>query len=134
MCRYLGILAVGASILLAGCESMPGPSTGAPAAPSLPSGYTCCNLHYENDWISDANWSAMPMIPAGASIKVVDYGRYRANVEIDSRKMRLGLDYGRQQSVEAWAGKLVVSADPRPRIAAMPPPGMVFSASGSSRQ
>jgi hypothetical protein len=101
---------------------MPGPSTGAPAAPSLPSGYTCCNLHYENDWISDANWSAMPMIPAGASIKVVDYGRYRANVEIDGRKMRLGLDYGRQQSVEAWAGKLVVSADPRPRIAAMPPP------------
>jgi hypothetical protein len=50
---------------------MPGATTGAAVAPALPTGYTCCNLHYENDWISDANWSSMPMIPAGASIKVL---------------------------------------------------------------
>lgn len=86
------------------------------------SGYTCCNLHYDNDWISDANWSSMPMIPAGAGIKTTGYGRYRIHVEIDGRKMRLGLDYGRQQSLADWGRKLIVKEDPRPRIARLPAP------------
>lgn len=110
------------ALLVAGCETMPGQGGGTAAGPSLPAGYTCCNLHYENDWISDANWSSMPMIPAGASIKVVDYGRYRIHVEIDGRKMRLGLDYGRQQSLDAWANRIVVREDPRGRIATWPAP------------
>jgi hypothetical protein len=121
----LSVLAAAATTLLVGCETMPGQSastTATAAAPALPSGYTCCNLHYENDWISDANWSSMPMIPAGASIKVLDYGRYRIMTEIDGRKMRLGLDYGRQQPLEEWAGKIVVSEDPRRKIAAWPAP------------
>jgi hypothetical protein len=123
MRRYLSVLAATAGVLLAGCESMPGQSTNtAAAAPTQLSGYTCCNLHYENDWISDANWSAMPMIPAGASIKVIDYGRYRINVEIDGRKMRLGQDYGRQQPLEGWARRVVVQDDPRRKIAAWPAP------------
>ncbi|MGH8706739.1 MAG: hypothetical protein ACREVD_01610 [Burkholderiales bacterium] len=116
-------MAAVAGVLLAGCETMPGQSAStAAASPSQLSGYTCCNLHYENDWISDANWSSMAMIPAGASIKVVDYGRYRINVEIDGRKMRLGLDYGRQQPLETWARKIVVREDPRRKIAAWPAP------------
>ena len=122
MHKPLGVLAAIATLTLAGCETLPGQSAGTAAAPSQPSGFTCCNLHYENDWISDANWSSMPMIPAGASIKVIDYGRYRINVEIDGRKMRLGLDYGRQQPLEAWARQIVVSEDPRRRIAAWPAP------------
>ena len=121
MRKSLGALAATASVILAGCEALPGQSAStAAAAASLPSGYTCCNLHYENDWISDANWSSMPMIPAGASIKVLDYGRYRIMTEIDGRKMRLGLDYGRQQPLEEWARKLVVQDDPRRKIASWP--------------
>jgi hypothetical protein len=115
-------LATAITVILAGCEAMPGATTGAAVAPALPTGYTCCNLHYVNDWISDANWSSMPMIPAGASIKVLGYGRYRIPVEIDGRNMRLGLDYGRQQPVEEWARKLVVADDPRRKIAAWPAP------------
>ncbi|HEY4637009.1 MAG TPA: hypothetical protein VIH23_01990, partial [Burkholderiales bacterium] len=104
MRRSLSVLTAAAATLLVGCETMPGQSASTTAAaPALPAGYTCCNLHYENDWISDANWSSMSMIPAGASIKVLDYGRYRIMTEIDGRKMRLGLDYGRQQSLEDWA-------------------------------
>lgn len=123
MRKSLGALAAAAGVILAGCEALPGqPASTAAAAPSLPSGYTCCNLHYENDWISDANWSSMPMIPAGASIKVLDYGRYRIMTEIDGRKMRLGLDYGRQQPLEDWARKIVVGDDPRRKIAAWPAP------------
>lgn len=122
MNKTLGAVAVAAGVFLAGCETMPGQAGSAASAPSLLSGYTCCNLHYENDWISDANWSSLPMIPAGASIKVIDYGRYRITVEIDGRRMRLGLDYGRQQSLEEWAKKLVVTEDPRRTIAAWPAP------------
>lgn len=122
MPKTLGALAAAAAVILAGCEAMPGQSASTGAAPVLPSGYTCCNLHYENDWISDANWSSMPMIPAGASIKVLDYGRYRIITEIDGRKMRLGLDYGRQQPLEEWARKIVVADDPRRKIGAWPAP------------
>lgn len=91
------------------------------SAPAL-KGYTCCNLHYDKDWISDANWSSLAMLPAGASIHTTGYGRYRIMVEIDGRKMRLGQDYGRQQSLADWARNLIVAQDPRPKIAAWPAP------------
>ena len=50
---------------LAGCYTQP-------VAEQTPwiSGYTCCNLHYDGDWISDANYTDLPFIPAGAPISV----------------------------------------------------------------
>lgn len=121
--KALASMALVAAMTLAGCQTMPSEGgTAAAAAPEMLSGYTCCNLHYEGDWISDANWSSMPMIPAGASIKLLDYWNYRFTAEIDGRKMRLGLDYGRQESADAWARKIVIQQDPRPRIAAWPTP------------
>jgi len=123
MKRSLRGLAIIASLALAGCQNMPSEGGAAAAtAPTMLSGYTCCNLHYEGDWISDANWSSMPMIPAGASIKLLDYWNYRFTAEIDGRKMRLGLDYGRQEPSDAWARKIVIQQDPRPKIAAWPTP------------
>jgi hypothetical protein len=83
-------------------------------------GFTCCNLHYENDWISDANWSYLPMIPAGQPIKITDYGRYRIHVEVDGKSMRLGLDYGRSESLGQFARKIVVAQDPKAKIATWP--------------
>jgi hypothetical protein len=83
----------------------------------LPAGYTCCNLHYADDWISDANWGAFPMIPAGTPIRVVGYGAHRAFVEIDGKAFRVGHDYGRgQESVEQFVARLVVKDDPRDRL------------------
>jgi hypothetical protein len=84
------------------------------------SGFTCCNLHYEGDWISDANWSSLPMFPAGQPIRITDYGRYRIHTEIDGKPMRLGLDYGRSEALGAYARKIVVAQDPKARIAAWP--------------
>ena len=120
MNRILTVLAAAAGVVMAGCEGMP--AQPAPASYALLAGYTCCNLHYEGDWISDANWSSLPMIPAGASIKVLDYGRYRVMSEIDGRKMRLGLDYGRAQPLEEWARRLVVQEDPRKTLERWPAP------------
>ena len=92
------------------------------AATSLPSGYTCCNLHYAQDWINDQNYGKLPMIPAGAPIKVTGFGRHRATVEIDGKPFRLGHDYGRAQETTAqWVAKLVVATDPKVRLAAYPP-------------
>jgi hypothetical protein len=86
-------------------------------AQELHHGYTCCNLHYDKDWISDANWGNLPMIPAGAPIKVISYGSNRAAVEIDGKPMRLGHDYGRsEEPLDKWVGKIVSKSNPRAKI------------------
>jgi hypothetical protein len=96
-------------------------AAGAAAAQNRPEGYTCCNLHYDKDWISDANRRQLPMIPAGAKIKVLDYGSNRANVEIDGKPMRIGHDYGRgEESLEKFIAKLVVKTDPQVKVKRYP--------------
>jgi len=98
-----------------------GPVDASAAATMATADYTCCNLHYEDDWISDANWSDLPMIPAGARIFVQSAGPKSAEVLIEGRPMRLGLDYGRAQStMSAFLQRLVVTKDPRLAIDAMP--------------
>lgn len=86
------------------------------------SGYACCNLHYEGDWISDSNLAQLPFIPAGTPIKVKKIETNRAYVEVDGQPMRLGHDYGREQeSTEQWVNKLVVLEDPKLKIAKLAP-------------
>jgi hypothetical protein len=89
----------------------------AAAAQDKPEGYTCCNFHYDKDWISDANWGNLPFIPAGAKIRVLSYGSNRASVEIDGKPMRIGHEYGRsEESLEKFISKLVVKANPRAKV------------------
>lgn len=83
-------------------------------------GYTCCNFHPAGDWVSDANWFIHPKIPAGAPIRVVAYGDWRVDVDIGGRRMSLGLDYGRMQSLRTWAKLMIVAEDPKDRIGAWP--------------
>jgi hypothetical protein len=110
------------SMHLAKPQAPPGPP---PPTPTLPwQGFACCNLHYEKGTIDDGNYSELPMVPAGTPIEVVSYddGRHRAYVKIDGKPMKLGLEYGREQeSLEGWVAKLVLTADPRPRIQTYPP-------------
>ncbi len=103
------------------CLTAFGFASHAALAQELPAGYTCCNFHHEKDWISDANWRYLPMIPAGAKIKVLDYGSNRATVEIDGKTMRIGHDYGRrEEALQLFIQKLVVKNDPRAKIAKYP--------------
>ena len=89
---------------------------------TLRSGYACCNLHYNDDWISDSNLAQLPFIPAGTPIKVKKIDGWRAYVDVDGKPMRLGLDYGRvAETTEQWVNKLVVLDDPRVKIARFPP-------------
>lgn len=84
--------------------------------------YTCCNLRYEGDWISDAHWMGLPFVPAGARIAVQAYGKHHAQVLIEGRPMRIGLDYGREkQTVQQFVPKLLVKTDPRLALAGYEP-------------
>jgi hypothetical protein len=110
-----------AGLLVAGVAVALGAGPVAAQAPLL-EGFTCCNLHHDGDWISDANWSNLPMIPAGTPIKITFYGyNHRAFAELDGRAMRIGHDYGRaQESLEKYVSKLVVPASPATKIEGYP--------------
>lgn len=83
--------------------------------------YTCCNLHYKSDWISDTNETTLPMIPAGTPIVLKDFGYNRASVLINARQMRIGHDYGRKQETkEQYVAKLIVNDDPKTKIKTYP--------------
>lgn len=83
--------------------------------------YACCNLRYDGDWISDANQVTLPFIPAGTPVEFQSYGRHRAHVRINGKPMRIGHDYGREQeSLEAYTDKLLVTQDPKRRLATWP--------------
>jgi hypothetical protein len=102
----------------------PPPASAAATGPeTLPrQGFACCVLHYSRDWINDGNYAELPMIPAGTPVEVLSYGSNRAYVKIEGRPMRLGHDYGRdQETLQVWVGKIVVTDDPRPRIATYAP-------------
>ena len=96
---------------LAGCHTQPVVEQ----APWI-TGYTCCNLHYDGDWISDANYADLPFIPAGTPILVTKpvWDSNRAYATIGGRPFRLGLDYGRAvQGTEQWLSTIILREDPR---------------------
>ncbi|MBS1161471.1 MAG: hypothetical protein H6R15_3890 [Proteobacteria bacterium] len=129
--RLYCALPLAVAVLLLGCGGNPGEmrrddGKAAMAAKKpetyLRLGYACCNLHYEGDWINDANLAQLPFIAAGTPIKVKKIDGYRAYVDIDGKPMRLGLDYGRsEETIEQWVNKLVVLEDPKAKIARFAP-------------
>lgn len=89
-------------------------------AQQMPSGFTCCNMRYTDDWISDSNYASQPMLALGQPATVTGYGRYRVAVDIGGKKMRIGNDYSRDQSLEDFAKKWIVKDDPKAKLATYP--------------
>lgn len=84
--------------------------------------YACCNLRYGDDWISDANATGSPFIPAGTPIAIREYGRNRIHVLVDGYPMTIGHDYGRKQETkEQFVAKLLISVNPIEAIMGFPP-------------
>jgi hypothetical protein len=111
-----------AAVVAGPVTSAPLPGKAVLTKPALRSGYACCNLHYEDDWISDGNYGSLPMIAVGTPVDIVSLGRHKAHVLINGNKMRLGHDYGRaQESLDFWLKKIIVADDPRPTIASYTP-------------
>lgn len=128
--RVPAILRLAASLLVllvAGCKAPPLAGGG----PAPLSGFTCCNLRFDGDWIGDSNLSSLPMIPAGAQIRTTEYSRNRIKVEVEGRPMRLGLDLEFDEfKLHEWARTLIVGQDPSARIASWPAPVRELVAAG----
>ena len=83
--------------------------------------YTCCNIRYDDRWVSDSNFLDKPFIPAGARVKVTGWARGRVNVNVEGRPLAAGPDYGHESLTrEQFADRLFVREDPRQRFATYP--------------
>jgi hypothetical protein len=92
-------------------------------APKPPyEGYLCCNFFNDGSWVNDINYRSErhKLIPAGTPVKVLGYGRWRINVEIDGKKLDIGNDFSRTIPLEAWAQRIVVPEDPTKALAGAP--------------
>lgn len=112
--------------LLAACAGGPPADDEAPAprarATVLQVGYACCNLHYDGDRVTDSNFGQLPFLAAGTPIRITKIDGYVAHADADGRPLRLVLEHRGQETMQEWLGRVVVADDPRPRIAAFPPP------------
>lgn len=83
--------------------------------------FTKTNLRYEDDWINETSAPHLPFVPLGSRIKVTDWGKNRAAVLIDGRKMRIGIDWTRGlETVEQFFARISTPDDPRPQLDGMP--------------
>lgn len=91
------------------------------SAKGLRVGYSCCNLRYSGDWVSDMSSGELPFIPLGTQLLVREVDGTRANVEAGDKSYRFGHDYGRaQEKTTEWIDKLVVLDDPASKLAKFP--------------
>jgi hypothetical protein len=83
--------------------------------------YTTTNLRYDGDWISDMQQPQLPFVPAGSRLKVVSFGSNKADILIDGRKMRIGVDYARkEESIQAFIARVTAVEDPKATHATWP--------------
>lgn len=84
-------------------------------------GYACCNLHYQRDKFSDANWNELPFFPPGTRMQVTAFQYDRAMLIVNGNEMYLRQEYGRaQETLGKFVSKVIVATDPAPRIASWP--------------
>lgn len=87
-----------------------------------PAGYLCCNMRSDGHWISDSNYleSGKFTIPLGTPIRVTDYARWRAYVEIDGQSQALGNDYSRDVAMPDFVRRYIVRDNPAEKLAGFP--------------
>lgn len=86
------------------------------------SGYLCCNMRTDGDWISDINYqeNGKTVIPAGTPVRVLGYGHYRVKLEIAGKKQAIGNDYSRDLPLDVFAKRYVVSDNPADKLIQYP--------------
>ena len=109
-------IAVATSFGLFGCTTV-----GPDEKPARQSGYTCCNIHYEKDLIDDRNLAQLPMIQAGAAIKILDQDKNSLRVDIEGKPYRLVQEFSKDaEPTGAWLNKLIVADDPKSKLLEYP--------------
>ncbi|HEY2682239.1 MAG TPA: hypothetical protein VGI93_01910 [Steroidobacteraceae bacterium] len=86
------------------------------------SGFLCCNLRTDGEWVTDINYqeTGKHLIPAGTPVTVNGYGRYRVKVFLENKKQEIGNDYSRDLPMDEFAKRYIVSEDPTLKIRAFP--------------
>lgn len=80
--------------------------------------YTCCNLHYDDDSIAEANWTGLPFVPAGSRIVLRGREKNKALVWLEGQKMEIELEDGdKLASIDSVLARIVVAGDPNLKIA-----------------
>ncbi len=81
--------------------------------------FTCCNIRYEKNEVSDANYHVGTLLPAGTTVNVIDAGRRSVTVDAGTTKLTLSQDYGaEQESIDQYIDKILLRTDSQARIAA----------------
>jgi outer membrane protein assembly factor BamE (lipoprotein component of BamABCDE complex) len=83
--------------------------------------FTCCNLHYENGEISDANYWVGKLLPAGTPVRIDNATDDGVMLSAGDVKLELTHAYGaKEESLDQYLAKILLANDPKPRIAAYP--------------
>jgi hypothetical protein len=109
--------AIAAIISLSACKTAP-PAT-LPAA-SI-SGYLCCNMNPNAEWISDINYNdgLYPVLAVGTPVSATEFGKSRVGLDVGGQTFWLGNDYSRNVPMDEFARRYIVAEDPRPALQAM---------------
>jgi len=110
---WLANLLVVASVLT-GCRhnEVPSPLTGQTR-------YLCCNLHYEEHEINDANYLRGAVVPFGTRVEISKVSRNRVTFQpVGHPPLTLALKYGEKNlTMEQYIDRLFVTEDPRAEFA-----------------
>jgi hypothetical protein len=98
-------------------------AAGAANAQATWSGWLCCSLRTDGSWLSDINYdeSNKRIVPAGTPVQITGYGRQRVRITIDGKSAAIGNDYSRDLDLETFAKRYVLTEDPAPKLARLPP-------------
>jgi len=99
------------------------PSLEPPLAVERLERFTCCNLHYTTEAISDANYWTGTKLPAGTPVRIERVTNDSVTFSTGEVTLTLTQEYGtNEESFRQYLDKVLVAADPRPRIAGYPLP------------
>jgi hypothetical protein len=82
---------------------------------------TCCNIRYESADVSDANYCVGSTLPLGTPVQVQSVGRDSVTFLADGKTLTLSHKYGaEQESLRQYLDKVLVTDDPKARVARYP--------------
>jgi hypothetical protein len=115
--KWTGILAV--VVALVGCKPALSPEVlHEYQSRSL---MTCCNMHYESDEITDANYYVGTTVPFGTPVQIQQVGRDSVTFLADGKKLTLYHKYGTdQETLRQYLDKVLVATSPKSRAASFP--------------
>jgi len=118
MNRLVWIVLLFALITIAGCV------TPVPEALRMYEGrslFTCCNMHYEDSEITDANYYIGSMLPLRTPVQVTDVAADSVTFKTSEGEFTVSHRYGlEKESFSAYIAKYLVAEDPTAKLAAYP--------------